>query len=128
MPSVNSWSRRYLITLAVCKVPIETMPRHYARLKNLRSFFAHASDFRSMGGPADAGPRFLEGRKIELADKSSREGVSAGSSFAGFSSRSVRDFHVLLFSHTGNTKSAGELNQTMSINRFTLLQGEFRIN
>lgn len=31
--------RCYLIAAAVCKAPIETMPRHYARLKNLRGFF-----------------------------------------------------------------------------------------
>jgi len=35
---------------------------------------------------------------------------------------------ILSYSATGNTKSAGVLSQTISIDRFTLLQGEFRIN
>jgi len=58
------------------------------------------------GRPADADPRFLEGRKIELADKSSREGMSGENqqdrhlqdSF--FFWRSCAIFAFLVFSRT----------------------------
>lgn len=72
--------RRYLIAAAVCKAPIETIPRHYARLKNLRGFFRPRVGLPVNGRqrPTNGAPRSLEGHEIEFADKSSRGGKVRG--------------------------------------------------
>jgi len=64
---------------------------------------------------ADAGPRFLEGRKIELADKSPREEMSEENR------QDTLDFHAA-------KQSARGLSQITSADRFTLPQEEFKIN
>lgn len=56
--------RRYLIAVTVCKAPIETMPRHYARLKNLRGFFRPHVGLPVNGRtrqPANGAPRSFQG-------------------------------------------------------------------